>query len=193
MRRAISNGMGGGLMKIEVTKDKANRIINSGQVILVSCAYKDKTNIITLAWNMPLSHKPPLLGISVAKTHFSAELIKKSKEFIVNVPSFELLNSVVYCGTHSGRDTDKFKESRLEPEKANRLIKTPLIKECIGHLECYLRDVKEVGDHFLFIGEVIYTCAREDLFKETWQPEKVKLIFHLGGKFFTTSDKKIEI
>jgi flavin reductase (DIM6/NTAB) family NADH-FMN oxidoreductase RutF len=178
-------------MKKEVPKEKANRIINSGQVILVTCAHKDKTNIITLAWNSPLSHKPALLGISVAKTHLSAELIKASEEFIVNVPDLDLLQSVVYCGSHSGREVDKFQESGLTAQKANRLIKAPLIKECIGHLECYLADVKEAGDHFLFIGEVIYACAEDKLFADTWQVDKVKLIFHLGGKFFTTSDKQI--
>lgn len=180
-------------MKSEIPKEKANRIINSGQVILVSCAYKDKTNIITLAWNTPLSQKPALLAISVAKTHLSAELIRKSEEFIVNIPSSDLLKSVVYCGTHSGIEVDKFKETGLTAQKANRLIKTPLIKECIGHVECYLKDIKETGDHFLFIGEVIYACAEKDLFIEVWQVDKVKLIFHLGGRFFTNSDKMIEV
>lgn len=178
-------------MKIEVAKEQANRIITSGQAVLVSCAYKDKSNIVTLSWNMPLSHQPALVGISVAKTHLSLELIKKSEEFIVNVPSFDLLKAVVYCGTHSGREVDKFKEAGLTKEKAERLVKTPLIKECIGHLECYLRDTKEVGDHFLFIGEVIYACAEEALFKEAWQVDKTKLIFHLGGKYFTTSQEVI--
>jgi len=179
-------------MKIEIPKDKANRIINSGQVILVSCAYKDKSNIITLAWNMPLSQKPALLAISVAKSHLSAELIQKSEEFIINVPSLDLLDSVVYCGSHSGRGIDKFQEARLTPQKANRLMRASLIKECVGHLECALRDVKEAGDHLLFIGEVIFASAEEDLFKETWQPDKVKLIFHLGGKSFATWDKQIK-
>ncbi|MFC1624734.1 flavin reductase family protein [Candidatus Omnitrophota bacterium] len=179
-------------MKVEISKDRANRLINSGQVVLASCAYKDKTNIITLAWCMPLSHKPPLLAISVGKARFSSELIRKSEEFIVNVPSLDLLKSVVYCGTHSGRDVDKFKASGLRAQKANRLTKPPLIKECIGHLECYLRDVKEVGDHFLFIGEIIHAYAEEDLFSGTWQVDKVNLIFHLGGKFYTSSREMIK-
>lgn len=179
-------------MKLEIPLSKANRIINSGQVVLVSSCYKDKSNIITLAWNMPLSHKPPLLGISIAKTHLSAELIKKSEEFIINVPDFDLLDKVIYCGTHSGRDVDKFKETKLTLQKAKHLIKTPQIGECIGHLECYLRDIKEAGDHFLFMGEVIYASAGDDLFDETWNVDKIKLIYHLGGKFFTASDKKIE-
>lgn len=180
-------------MKIEIPLNKATRLINSGQVVLVSSCYKDKPNIITLAWNMPLNQKPPLLGISVAKTHLSGELIRRSEEFIVNIPAIDLLDKVVFCGTHSGRDRDKFKEAKLTPTKANRLIKTPLIAECIGHLECYLRDIKELGDHILFIGEIIYTSAESDLFKETWQVDRIKLIYHLGGKFFTASDKLIEI
>lgn len=176
-------------MKKEIPLTKANRLINSGQVVLVSSRYKDKANIITLAWNMPLSHKPTLLGISVAKTHLSSELITKSEEFIVNIPPVGLLKQVIYCGTHSGRDVDKFSQTHLTPKKASRLIKTPLIEECIGSLECFLRDIKEVGDHNLFIGEIIYAQAEEDLFDEIWKTDKVKLIYHLGGKFFTESGK----
>jgi flavin reductase (DIM6/NTAB) family NADH-FMN oxidoreductase RutF len=180
-------------MKVEIPLSKSNRLINSGQLVLVSSAYKDKSNIITLAWNMPLSHKSPLLGISIAKTHLSSELIEKAEEFIVNVPSLNLLDKLVYCGTHSGRDVDKFNQTGLTAKKANRLKLTPLVAECIGHLECYLRDIKEVGDHNLFLGEVIHASAEEDLFLDVWQVDKVKLIYHLGGKFFTSSDKKIEV
>jgi len=180
-------------MKVEVTKDKATRIINSGQVVLVSCSYKEKPNIITLAWCMPLSHNPPLVGISIAKTHLSSEMIKKTDEFVVNVPSLDLLQSVFFCGTHSGRQVDKFKETGFTAEDAHRLKKAPLIKECSGHLECQLRNVREAGDHFLFIGEVVYASAKKELFQETWLMDKMKLIFHLGGKFFTSSGEKIEL
>jgi len=180
-------------MKKEVTLKRSNRLINSGQVILVSCCYKDKANIITLAWNTPFSHNPPLLGISIAKTHLSCELIKKSEEFVVNIPDLKLLQKVVYCGSHHGHDIDKFKEAGLSAMKANRLVKTPLIKECIGHLECRLSDAKEVGDHILFIGEPIFASAEDNLFNETWDPEKVKLIYHLGGSNFTSSDRLINV
>lgn len=179
-------------MQQEIAKAKAMRLINPGGVILVSSCYKDKTNIITLAWHTALSKEPPLLGISIAKSHLSYELIKKGEEFIINIPSFDLLKQVVYCGSISGENVDKFKESNLTPEKAVRLIKTPRIKECMGHIECYLRDIKNIGDHGLFIGEVIYASAEEDLFDETWQVDKTKLLFHLGGRFFTGSQQLVE-
>lgn len=179
-------------MKTSIPLNNASRLINSGEVILVTSAYKDKRNIITLAWVTPLSRAPALVGISIAKAHFSAELIQKSGEFIINVPSLEMLDKVMFCGKHSGRDVDKFSEAKLTAQKAERLVKTPLIDECIGHLECYLRDIKETGDHLLFIGEVIYASAEQGIFSEVWDVDKVKLIYHLGGKIFTSSDKKIE-
>ena len=180
-------------MKIEIPKSNATRLINQGGVILVSSCYKDKQNIITLAWHTPISKNPPLIGIAIAKTHVSFELIKKSGEFIVNVPSVDLLKQSIYCGSIHGDKVDKFKEAKLTPKKANKLIKAPLIDECIGHIECYLRDIKDIGDHGLFIGEVIGASAEEDLFNETWQIDKTKLLFHLGGKYFTNSGEQLNV
>lgn len=178
-------------MKIEVPLEQANRIINSGQVILVSSAFEKRANIITLAWNMPLSHKPPLMCISITKKRFSYELIKKSGEFAVNIPSIDLFDEMYYCGTHSGRDTDKFKETNLTGVKANKLAHAPLIKECIGHLECRLNYEREVGDHVLIIGDIVAASAEKELFDIKWKVDKTKLIYHLGDKFFTTSEKVI--
>lgn len=178
-------------MKVEIPLEKANRIINSGQVILVSSAFEKTANIITLAWNTPLAHKPPLMAISLTKKRFSYDLIKKSGEFIVNVPSIDLFDEMYYCGTHSGRHVDKFKETNLTAEKPDRLAQAPAIKECIGRLECRLNYERKVGDHVLVIGDIVYACAEKGLFDEKWKVDKVKLVYHLGDKFFTTSDREI--
>jgi len=180
-------------MKVEIPHQRATRLLSSGNVILVTCACKDKVNIIPLAWKTPLSHKPPLVGISIAKTHFSGELIEKSEEFIINVPDLSLLEKVVYCGSVSGRDVDKFKQTKLTPGKANRLVKTPLISECVGNIECYLRDIREFGDHKFFVGEIIYAQTEEGLFDQAWNVDKTKLIYHLGSSFFTSSGKMIDV
>jgi flavin reductase (DIM6/NTAB) family NADH-FMN oxidoreductase RutF len=180
-------------MKVEVPKAQATRLINAGGVILVSSCYKDKANIITIAWHTPISKDPGLIGIAIAKSHLSYELIQKSEEFIINVPHADLLKQTIACGSISGSKVDKFKESGLTAEKADKLIKTPRIKECIGHIECYLRDIRDIGDHGLFIGEVISASAQEGLFNETWQVDKVKLLFHLGGKYFTSSSETIKV
>lgn len=180
-------------MKIEINKQNAIRLINCSPVILVTSSYKDKTNITTCAWSMPLSKNPALLALSLAKKHFSSELIKASSQFIVNIPEFKLLDKVMFCGSVSGRDIDKFKEAKLTIEKAHSLAKVPKIAECIAFLECSLVDVKEMGDHYLFMGEIIYAEAENSLFvNDFWDTNKAELIFHLGSKFFFKSSPYTE-
>ncbi|MGQ9465592.1 MAG: flavin reductase family protein [bacterium] len=175
-------------MKIEVPVSRANRLINSGNVILVTSSFKDKTSIITIAWHTPISIKPPALAVAIGKERFSAELIRNSGEFIVNIPGWELLEEMLYCGTHSGRDVDKFEETKLTSEKAKKLINTPRIKECIGSIECSVIDLREVGDHIMFFGEVLYAEVEEELFKDgVWDTKMAKLIYHLGGNYFMKS------
>jgi len=176
-------------MKTEIEVKQSNRLINCGEVILVSSALKGKSNIVTLAWHMPICQDPAMVAVSIAKSHFSHWLIKESQEFVINIPTVELLPQIVYCGSHSGKVVDKFKESGLSAEKANILKQAPLIKECIGHLEVSLKDIKDFGDHSIFIGEVVHTSVEAEMFKEVWQVDKVKLVFHLGGRFFTCPDK----
>ena len=178
-------------MKRQLEKNRAYRLINPGNLILVTSSYEDKDNIVTCAWNSPYSHKPAGVLIALAKTHLSSELIKKSEEFIINIPNWSLKASLIFCGTHSGREWDKFKEANLTKEKSHILIKTPKIKECIGSIECALVDIKEIGDHFIFFAEPVYAEVEEDLFdfeNFVWK-ESADLIFHLGGAFFSCLGK----
>jgi flavin reductase (DIM6/NTAB) family NADH-FMN oxidoreductase RutF len=175
-------------MKIKLTNDKASRLINCGEVILASCGYAGKTNIVTCAWQMPISKTPPLLAIALAKGHYSCELITKSREFMINIPQWALLDKVMLCGSVSGRKIDKFKAAEFTPQKANVLKECPKIAECIANIECKLSDTREAGDHFIFFGEVSYAQADDKYFiNDFWDTTKVELIFHLGGKFFFKS------
>lgn len=178
-------------MKRQVPLAKVNRLINSGQVILVSSASEGRRNIVTLAWSMPVSHQPPLVGIAVARTHFSTELINKGRAFVVNVPDITLLDKVMICGSCSGRVQDKFLVSGLTPVPPQKVPDVPWVGECLGHIECQVRDIHEAGDHVIVVGDPVYACADEEVFSDHWRVDKVRLIYHLGGEFFTTSSEAI--
>lgn len=180
-------------MKEEIPISKANRLINHGSVILVTSYFEGKSNIITLAWQMPVSHRPMLVAISIATTHYSHDMIKNSNEFVINVPNVDLLPQVHYCGTISGREVDKFEQSGLTPLPA-RKVKPPLISECIGHIECKVQSVSLTGDHSLFIGKVLAASVEAELFDGCWKPDepKAKTLHHLGGNLYTTPHKRIK-
>lgn len=140
-------------MKRSVPADKGTDAFSGFPVVLCSVG-GEKDNIITLALCHVFSFKPPLVGIGVAPKRFSYGLLKKSKDFAVNIPTRDQLEAVKVCGSKSGRRVDKFQASSLTKEKASR-ISSPLIAECPVSLECSKVQEVETGDHVWFIGEVV--------------------------------------
>ena len=96
--------------------------------VLVTCNdQKGKTNIITIAWHTTISKNPPLYGISIAPGRYSHDLIKENKEFVVNFVPYELVDKAHFCGTHSGKKTDKTSETKLTLAPSKK-VKVPIIK-----------------------------------------------------------------
>ena len=118
--------------------------------------------IIAVSFCMPVSKEPPLLACAIGKNSCSSELIRNSKEIIVNVPPAELKPQIYYCGFHSGYQVDKFKETGLTAQPA-RKVKAPVIGECVAYMECKVIQEIETGDKNLLIGEVMEAYADETL------------------------------
>jgi flavin reductase (DIM6/NTAB) family NADH-FMN oxidoreductase RutF len=80
------------------------------------------------------SFSPLLIGIGIKPERHSYSLIKESKEFVVNIPTKNLLDATIFCGTKSGKDFDKFKETSLTKE-ASQKVRSVSIKECPVNFE----------------------------------------------------------
>lgn len=171
--------------KVDVPLDRAMQVGPPTSVVLATCISADgKPNMITLGMYMPISSNPPLLTIGVSPKRYSYGLIKETREFVVNVPSKDLVKQAVFCGSVSGRDHNKFEEAGLNPIPASK-VKPPLIKECVSNLECKVVASYECGDHTLFVGEVVAAHVDEGMLKETLDVLKAQPISHKGDRYFT--------
>ena len=110
---------------------------------------------------MQTSINPPMVAISIGKTRYSHGLLLRSGEFVLAIPGRDLAEEVLYCGTHSGRDVDKFKETNLTAISASK-VRPPLIKECIANIECKIVGNLDTGDHTIFVGEVQANWVSEE-------------------------------
>ena len=79
----------------------------------------------------------------------------------MNFPTSAMVKTVDRCGTVSGRDVDKFAEFGLTPVPAEK-VKPPLIAECPINIECRVLGIQEIGDHDLFLGEVLAEHVAEE-------------------------------
>jgi len=131
---------------------------------LITCVAPDgKANIITLGEVFNVSLRcPPIVGLAIRKATYSHGLIADSKEFVVNIPTRAILREADFCGSHSGRDMDKFAETGLTPIPAEK-VRPPLIRQCPVNIECRLISLQEMGDHDLFLGEVVAVHADDSV------------------------------
>jgi len=124
--------------------------------LVVSIDENKKPNVMTAGeiFNIGLK-EPSIIGIALRKATYTHSLIVKSGQFTVNLPTAAILDKVDLVGTCSGRDgRDKFAEFGLTPLKSS-VLDAPIIAECPVNLECKMLNVSEVGDHDLFLGEVV--------------------------------------
>ena len=124
--------------------------------VLVSCgaAEGSKPNLITIAWAGNVCSDPPMLSISVRPERYSYDIIKTTKEFVVNVPSLRQARAVDWCGVVSGRNEDKFAAAGLTPSPALK-VGCPIVAECPLNIECRVRQSLSLGSHTLFVAEVV--------------------------------------
>jgi flavin reductase (DIM6/NTAB) family NADH-FMN oxidoreductase RutF len=135
-------------------------------VVLVTSADEGgKPNIITLAWAGVVNSEPPMVGISIRPGRHSYGSVKRSGQFVVNIPSEEMIRKADACGILSGRETDKFASMGWTPVPAQK-VSPPLIGECGVQMECEVRQVIPLGSHDLFIGEVVALHVKEEIEKE---------------------------
>ena len=121
--------------------------------VMVSCGDMEKSNIITVAWTGVVNSEPAMVYISVRKERHSYEIIKNTKEFVINLTTEKLAYKADWCGVKTGAKVDKFKEMNLTKEKAN-FVKCPLIKESPVSIECKVVEEKDLGSHTMFLAEV---------------------------------------
>ncbi len=164
-------------------------------VVLVSCQDEGaKPNIITLAWVGVASSDPPMISIAIRPERHSYGMIKKTGEFVANLPPLSLLKEMDFCGVASGSKVDKFSLTKLTALPAEK-IKAPLIKECPVNLECLVKQVLPLGSHDLFLSEVVAVHMDEEIRNEKGRMDIQKMkpfVFCPGSSEYWSLAEPIE-
>jgi len=172
-------------MRHALSEFDARRLLAGAPVVLVTTRWHGVANVMPVAWNMPLSHDPPLVGIAVHPSRHTYDMLRFSEEFALNMPSRRLMNHVQYLGMVSGRDVQKIEVAKLPTFKAQR-VDAPLLAGCLAWIECALEEVLRLGDHHLFVGKVLAAQAEREAFEEAWllEDDDYKPLHYLGGELY---------
>lgn len=122
-------------------------------------------NIMTAAWTHQISYDPPLIMVNLEPDDASTKNILASKEFGVNLTSDtqNVLSST--AGKYSAKEFNKIallKELGFNFYQGKK-IKAPMVKDAPLNAELKLIKYETMGDHIIFIGEVIESSVNEEI------------------------------
>ena len=158
--------------------------------VLVSCSDGERDNLITVGWTGIICTEPAKTYISLRPERYSYEIISKSREFIINLPSSHIIRSIDFCGVRSGRKIDKFKECRLTKEKATQ-VACPAVAESPISIECRVTDIVKLGTHDMFMADIIAVNVDERYIDERGKLriEQCSLAAYAHGSYFALGKK----
>jgi flavin reductase (DIM6/NTAB) family NADH-FMN oxidoreductase RutF len=169
--------------KVDFPVSDVRRYLEPGPIVLVSSAWRGETNIMTMGWHTVMEFVPSLVGCMISAGNHSHDMIRRSGECVINVPTTALTGKVVGIGNCSGASVDKFKKYKLTPEPAAE-VKAPLIRECYASFECKLSDDRLVSQYNFFIFEVVKAHVAR-------RPKYPQTLHYTGDGVFMVSGKII--
>jgi flavin reductase (DIM6/NTAB) family NADH-FMN oxidoreductase RutF len=110
--------------KVDFPVDQARRYLEPGPIVLVSSIWKGHTNIMTLGWQTVMEFSPSLVGCIIASSNHSFEMIRRSRQCVINIPTIDLAHKVIKIGNTDGDKIDKFTKFHLTPTPATK-VKAP--------------------------------------------------------------------
>jgi len=163
--------------------EQIRRYLEPGPIVLVSSRWKGRSNIMTMGWHTVMEFSPSLVGCVIAAGNHSFEMIRRSGECVINIPTMDMIDQVVGIGNCTGAETDKFERFGLTAADAQQ-VKAPMIAECHANLECRLYDRKMVAAYNFFIFEVVAAHAART-------PKYPKTVHYTGDGIFRTTERTL--
>lgn len=123
--------------KIDVFEHTGEILKGVRNGVLITSKAGDKVNSMTISWGMMgIEWGKPVFITVIREGRFTREILEKNGEFTVNIPLDDSQKKALgFCGSKSGRDTDKIKELGLTLEEPES-ISVPGIREFPLTLEC---------------------------------------------------------
>jgi flavin reductase (DIM6/NTAB) family NADH-FMN oxidoreductase RutF len=128
-------------------------------VYVVSMGKGTAGNAFTASWISQVSSEPPMISLAVHNKHQSSRLIDSHGAFVVNIiaQNHAEVAKTYYGPAESGYE--KLKDSTVQESPATG---TAMLQGVDGFLDCKVVNTVIVGNHTLFLAEVVAAEIQSD-------------------------------
>lgn len=172
-------------------KWRSGTLLSPVPAVVVTCGTVEKPNAVTIAWTGIICSDPAKTYISVRPSRYSYDIIKQTREFVINLTTSSMVRSVDMVGIKSGRDCeDKLKLAKLATCPSTELS-CPMLEDSPLTLECKVTDIIPLGSHDMFIADIVSVNVAEKLIDEKGKLhlEQASLMAYSHGDYFALGKK----
>lgn len=167
---------------------------------------KGEVNLSPFSFFNVFSSNPPIMIFSPARrvrdntTKHTLENVKKTKEVVINIVNFPIVEQVSLSSTEYAEGVNEFKKSGLT-EVASEKVKPPRVAESPVSFECEVQNIIHLGNEGgagnLVICKVVQIHLNYDYLNEDnkLDTKKLDLVARLGGSWYSriTEESLFEI
>jgi flavin reductase (DIM6/NTAB) family NADH-FMN oxidoreductase RutF len=129
---------------------KTLRLFTYG-LYVATTASEGETGSMLVNWVGQVSFEPRMLALSIENTAHFLEVVRKSGVFAIN----PLESGQRELAGHFGKSSAKVGDKLQGYEWTAGSTGSPLLADAMGAVECRVISEQVVGDHILFVGEVV--------------------------------------
>jgi len=120
-------------------------------IYILTTAYKEEVNGMVASWVSQISYDPPLVMVAIHPNRYSHHLITQSGYFALHLLDRNQNHLIEHF-----KGPDPVKKFASTPWIRGK-TGSPVLKSCLGYMECEVKARYSPGNHTLFIGEITNT------------------------------------
>jgi flavin reductase (DIM6/NTAB) family NADH-FMN oxidoreductase RutF len=132
----------------------------SGLYVVGSTDKGERRNGMTINWVTQLSFAPKLVGVSVEQTAFTHELIEAGGCFALSIVDRE--DRAIVRKFTKPVEVDLGAKTLNGFAYVEKVTGAPVLAQAAAYADCEVRERVTVGDHTLFVGEVVDAAFLKD-------------------------------
>lgn len=143
---------------------------------LVTAGNKEKCNTMTVSWGgVGVFWGKDVAFIFIRDSRYTKEFLDNCDFFSISFPSEQYREAMNYCGSHSGRDEDKFKAAGLTPAfrhdipyvdeaslvmLCSKMAAVPITEDTFIDKRIMEKWYPDKDMHVMYVAEIIEVLAR---------------------------------
>ena len=176
------------VIRPEQISDNAFKMIGKDWMLVTACTKNEnaegelvtgRANTMTASWGgVGVLWNKPVATIYLRPSRYTKEIIDSTDTFSLSVLSDKYRNALNYCGSHSGRDGDKFRPAKLNVEYMNG---TPWIKKARLVIFCKKLYSQEFDSYCFHDEKMLKQNYKNDDFHTMYIGEITKVMMDLNA------------